>query len=61
MSHTNEGHSSHRGAHELNDCAERALLVGLNVGNQAWDLQSSLDELERLAQTAGLEVIGRVT
>jgi GTP-binding protein HflX len=41
---------------------ERALLVGAQVrGRDAWlDLDASLDELEQLAHTAGVEVVGRV-
>jgi GTP-binding protein HflX len=40
---------------------ERAFLVGAQVRGQAkpFDLQDSLDELEQLAYTAGLEVVGR--
>ena len=38
---------------------ERAVLVGLQLrGRAAWDLQESLDELERLAASAGAEVVG---
>lgn len=38
---------------------EKAVLVGLHLrGRAAWDLQESLDELGRLAVSAGAEVVG---
>ena len=37
--------------------AERAVLVGVKRPNQQWPTESSLAELERLAQTAGAEVV----
>lgn len=42
---------------------ERALLVGARVQGQAglFTLHDSLDELEQLARTAGIEVVGRET
>ncbi|HZU05419.1 MAG TPA: GTPase HflX [Chloroflexota bacterium] len=40
---------------------ERALLVGLGLPGAPWDLQTSLDELQALAESAGLVVVGRVT
>ncbi|MCC7106929.1 MAG: GTPase HflX [Chloroflexi bacterium] len=41
--------------------ARRALLAGLEWRDgTAWPLDESLDELQRLADTAGLEVVGRV-
>ena len=40
---------------------ERALLVGVEWRTNAWPVQRSLDELERLACTAGAEVVGRLT
>ncbi len=42
---------------------ERALLVGARVEGHAglFTLQDSLDELEQLARTAGIEVVGRET
>ena len=42
---------------------DRAILVGVELRNRPslLSLQDSLDELERLAETAGLEVVGRVT
>ncbi len=41
--------------HETEDAPERAVLVGLNA------LQQSMEELARLAETAGAEVVGSVT
>lgn len=40
---------------------ERALLVGVEIRSQAslWSVEDSLDELAALADTAGLEVVGR--
>ncbi|ERI03875.1 GTPase HflX [Atopobium sp. oral taxon 810] len=40
---------------------ERAIIVGVDLGKSGWPLEESLDELERLAQTDGAEVITRVT
>ena len=38
---------------------EKAVLVGLQLrGRASWDLQESLDELGRLAVSAGAEVVG---
>jgi GTP-binding protein HflX len=37
------------------------VLIGTEVGKQLWKLEDSLDELEQLAATAGVEVVGRVT
>lgn len=40
---------------------ERAILVGADLGSPSdWPLSESLDELERLADTAGAEVVGRI-
>jgi len=41
---------------------ERAVLVGVESsgGGDGWSLDSSLDELDRLAGTAGAEVVGRL-
>ncbi|HST06506.1 MAG TPA: GTPase HflX [Chloroflexia bacterium] len=47
--------------HETGTPAERALLIGVEAGKQVWKLQDSLDELEQLAATAGVEVVGRVS
>lgn len=40
---------------------ERALLVGVERPGDGWAMESSLDELERLAHTAGAKVVGRET
>lgn len=39
---------------------ERAFLVGVEWRGSAWPIESSLDELERLAHTAGAETYGRI-
>lgn len=39
---------------------ERALLVGVEWRDSRWPIDRSLDELERLAHTAGAETVGRV-
>ena len=36
---------------------ERALLVGIDRGNKLWPIGESLDELARLTDTAGAEVV----
>ena len=41
--------------------AERALLVGIELGSSEWPLRESLAELGRLAHTAGAEVVSTVT
>jgi GTPase len=42
---------------------ERAVLVGVESGRQrdGWSVDSSLDELDQLARTAGADVVGRLT
>lgn len=40
---------------------ERAILVGVQLPSTEWSVDSSLGELERLAQTAGANVVGRIT
>lgn len=40
---------------------ERAMLVGVDWRENGWPLDRSLDELERLADTAGALVVGRLT
>ena len=40
---------------------DRAVLVGMDRGNSEWPLDESLAELERLAQTAGADVVARIT
>ncbi len=44
-----------------NPLVERAVLVGIDTGDTSWPLEESLAELERLANTAGAEVLARVT
>ena len=39
---------------------ERAILVGVDFGNSDWTIEESMDELERLAQTDGAEVVYRM-
>ncbi len=46
---------------ETEEPRERCILVGLDLPDSAWDLDESLDELERLAESAGAEVLGRLT
>lgn len=41
--------------------AERAILVGVDLGQRQWPLKDSLDELARLAETDGAEVVMRIT
>src|SRR5581483_6591647 len=50
-----------RGGPQATVQPERALLAGLDLPGAPWDLDTSLDELEALAESAGLTVIGRVT
>lgn len=38
-----------------------AILVALDSGNQDWSVEDSLDELERLASTANVVCVGRLT
>jgi GTP-binding protein HflX len=42
---------------------ERAVLVGVEAANRrdSWSLESSLDELNQLARTAGADVVGKLT
>jgi GTP-binding protein HflX len=45
------------------DIKERAVLVGVDAGGErrdGWPIESSLDELNRLAKTAGAKVVGRL-
>lgn len=39
----------------------RAVLLGAAIDDASWPVDESLDELTRLAGTAGIEVVGRVT
>lgn len=47
--------------HETLEAPERCVLVGLELADAQWDLEESLDELARLAESAGAEVVGRIT
>ena len=40
---------------------ERAILVGVEWRDNAWPLDRSLDELERLAHTAGAQCVARLS
>ncbi len=40
---------------------ERALLVGIDRGDQIWPVEESLSELARLADTAGADVVAQTT
>lgn len=40
---------------------ETCILVGIDRNDSAWDIQSSLDELARLAETAGAVPVARLT
>ena len=40
---------------------ERAILMGVEWSQGSWPVERSLDELERLASTAGAHVVGRLT
>lgn len=40
---------------------ERAILVGVEWRDASWPVERSLDELERLADTAGAVVVGRIS
>ena len=40
---------------------ERAILVGVEWRDNAWPLDRSLDELERLAHTAGARCVARLS
>jgi len=57
---TNRTNDREGGLHPTTE-QERALLVGLDLPGAPWDLATSLDELEALAESAGLRPIGRVT
>ncbi len=40
---------------------EKAVLVGVDRGAGEWDIETSMDELERLALTDGAVTVGRLT
>lgn len=46
---------------ETETLREKAILVGVSRPSNQWDLNSSLDELERLADTAGVETVFRTS
>mgnify|MGYP001175942566 CR=1 FL=1 len=52
-----------RKSHPVAPLSERALLVGVGVKKESslWSLGASLEELGRLAQTAGAQVVGTVS
>ncbi len=41
--------------------AERAVLVGADLGDEEWPIEESMAELERLVNTAGALVVGQLT
>jgi GTPase len=41
--------------------AEQALLLAVDTHRTTWEIENSLEELARLAETAGVEVVGSVT
>lgn len=47
--------------HEITDIRERAILVGVDWPNSTVPVASSLEELERLVDTAGAEVVAKTT
>ena len=49
------------GTHDVRQTPERALMVGVELRENVWALEDSLDELAQLASTAGVDVVGRVT
>src|SRR4051794_31773633 len=49
------------GMFAVRGAAERGLMVGVEMHEDVWALQDSLDELHQLASTAGVEVVGQVT
>lgn len=48
---------SHTKHFEIEEVRERAVLVGIDRGDAAWPVSESLAELERLANTAGADVV----
>lgn len=56
-----ESHIAERGPFTTKAPVERALLVNVDYHKDDWTAQSSLEELARLSETAGLEVVGSVT
>lgn len=46
------------GARAVNDGRERAYVIGKTCGTE-WEIEESLNELEELAKSSGLEIVGR--
>lgn len=63
MEQRNESHTRNKNGHATAPTKQRALLVGAEIWSEhsAWSVDDSLDELARLADTAGLEVVGNVS
>ena len=49
------------GLYDAQPHAERALIIGVEIGQPVWSMDDSLAELTQLAKTAGVDVIGEVT
>ena len=47
--------------HDIEEIRERAILVGVERPGEAWPVESSLDELQRLVDTVGAETVARTT
>lgn len=60
-SHSEERETTIGQTHEVITPAERAILVAVDWRNGDWNIESSLEELAQLAETAGLDVVGSVT
>ncbi|HEX3723021.1 MAG TPA: GTPase HflX [Nitrolancea sp.] len=64
---SNDRSSIDRGEHPITNSInviperERAVLVAVDWQHNGWDLPSSLEELARLAETAGIDVVDSVT
>lgn len=47
---------------DVESMTERAIIIGIDTGNKVrWSVDESLTELKQLAETAGAEVVGRVS
>lgn len=46
--------------YDTSKIVERVILIGIDMDDNEFDTESCLDELEELAQTAGVEVVGRM-
>ena len=49
------------GPFDTSRAQERCILVGIDTPQSAWDLDASLEELGRLADTAGAQTVGELT